>query len=73
MTNRPVTKGIWEGWLDYEQRTGNAVRFYRAYPEIGRGGVEHDLPSHQQVEEEFLRVLKPSIWRRVRNFLMERV
>lgn len=73
MTNQPVTKSIWEGWLDYEKRTGRAVRFYRAYPEIGRGGIEHDLPAHSQVEAEFLRVLKPSVWRRIAEFLRERI
>ena len=60
-------KGIEEVRRDYELRTGRPLRIYKAYPEIGRGGVDHDQPSHAEVEHMFDRALNPSFFERVRS------
>lgn len=64
-----VKKGIDEVRREYESRSGKALRIYKAYPEIGRGGVDHDLPSHVDVERMFDSALNPPMFRRVANFL----
>ena len=40
--------GIWDAWRAYEKRTGKPFRFYRAYPLVGRGSVEHDPYTHEE-------------------------
>lgn len=61
-------KSIADVWRDYELRTGKPLRIYKAYPEIGRGGVDHDLPSHSEVVRMFDRALSPTLLERVRGF-----
>lgn len=61
-------KGIADIRREYEVRTGKPLCIYKAYPEIGRGGVDHDQPSHQEVERMFDRALNPSPFERIVNF-----
>ena len=68
MNNISEAKGIAEVRHDYETRTGKPLRIYKAYPEIGRGGVDHDQPSHADVERMFDRALNPSFLNRIRGF-----
>ncbi len=65
MSTTDLTTGIWEAWRDYERRTGRPVRFYKAFPYVGRGCVEHDQPSYAEVEKEFSKALGFSIWEKV--------
>lgn len=69
MDNTCETKGVTDVRREYETRTGKPLRIYRAYPEIGRGGVDHDQPSHMEVEHMFDHALNPSIFERIANFL----
>ena len=62
-------KGIMDVRREYETRTGKPLCIYKAYPEIGRGGVDHDQPSHLEVERMFDRALNPTLLERVKNFL----
>lgn len=62
-------RGIADVRRDYETRTGKPLCIYKAYPEIGRGGVDHDQPSHAAVERMFDHALNPSLFERVVNFL----
>lgn len=57
--------GIDDVRRDYESRTGKPLRIYKAYPEIGRGGVDHDLPSRSEVSRMFDHALKLSFVERV--------
>lgn len=68
MNNEAELKGIGEVRRDYELRTGKPLSIYKAYPEIGRGGVDHDQPSHAEVERMFDRALNPSFFERVVSF-----
>ena len=72
MNKEAELKGIGEVRRDYELRTGRPLRIYKAYPEIGRGGVDHDQPSHAEVERMFDRALNPSFFERVRSFFSGR-
>ncbi len=49
---------IAEKRLDYENRMGRPVRFYRAYPLIGRGSVIHDWIPTDEVNRRFEKALK---------------
>ena len=68
MDNTCKARGIAEVRREYETRTGKPLCIYKAYPEIGRGGVDHDLPSHLDVERMFGRALNPPLFERVVNF-----
>ena len=68
MNKEAELKGIGEVRRDYELRTGKPLSIYKAYPEIGRGGVDHDQPSHAEVERMFDRALNPPLFERIRNF-----
>ena len=68
MNKEAELKGIGEVRRDYELRTGKPLRIYKAYPEIGRGGVDHDQPSHAEVERMFDRALNPSFFERIGSF-----
>lgn len=61
-------KSIVDVRRDYELRTGKPLRIYKAYPEIGCGGVDHDQPSHAEVERMFDHALNPTLFDRIRNF-----
>ena len=61
--------GIWEMWREYERHTGKAVRFYRAFPYAGRGCIEHDQPSHAEVEREFSKSLRFSLLEKIAMLL----
>ena len=41
-------KTIAEKWQEYEERTGKPVRFFKAYPAIGRGAIIHDWMPHEE-------------------------
>lgn len=69
MAHNAKQKGIDEVRRDYENRTGKPLRIYKAYPEIGRGGVDHDLPSHAEVEKMFDCALGMTIFDRIRSFV----
>ena len=69
MVNNDELKGIDEVRRDYEDRTGKPLRIYKAYPEIGRGGVDHDLPSHSEVEQMFNHALGLTFFDRIRGFI----
>lgn len=62
------TKGIADIRREYETRTGKPLCIYKAYPEIGRGGVDHDQLSHREVEYIFDRALNPAPFERIMNF-----
>ena len=68
MDNEAELKSVTEVRRDYELRTGKPLCIYKAYPEIGRGGVDHDQPSHTEVERMFDRALNPTLFERIRNF-----
>ena len=68
MSSTCGVKGISEVRRDYETRSGKPLRIYKAYPEIGRGGVDHDQPSHAEVTRMFDRALSTSLLDRVRGF-----
>ena len=68
MSGTTEQKSIVDVRRDYELRTGKPLRIYKAYPEIGRGGGDHDLPSHSEVERMFNHALKLTLFDRVRNF-----
>ena len=61
-------KGIAELRRECEFRAGKPLRIYKAYPEIGRGGVDHDLQTHADVERMFARAVRPSFFARFLNF-----
>ena len=61
-------KSIVDVRRDYELRTGKPLRIYKAYPEIGRGGVDHDQLSHLEVERMFDHALNPTLLERLWNF-----
>lgn len=48
---------------------GGAVRYSRAWPLIGRGGVRHDLATHEEVEALLDAGLHPPFFRRLGNLL----
>ena len=48
---------------------GGRVRYYKAWPLIGRGGVRHDQVSHEDIERMLDRALNPSVWHRLSNFM----
>jgi len=56
--------GIWDAWRTYEKRTGKPFRFYRAYPLIGRGSVEHDPLTHEECETMFEKALRIPLLKR---------
>ena len=68
-THTPPTKGIYDVQKEYESRSGKPLRIYKAYPEIGRGGVDHDFPNHSEVEAMFDKSLRDSYFKRFLNFL----
>lgn len=68
MDNTCEMKGIMDVRRDYGTRTGKPLCIYKAYPEIGRGGVDHDQLSHLEVERMFDRALNPSFLEQVVNF-----
>jgi hypothetical protein len=72
MSSTCEVKGIAEVRRDYETRTGKPLHIYKAYPEIGRGGVDHDLPSHAEVTSMFDRALNPTFADRIRSFFSGR-
>ncbi len=51
------------------ERAGRRVRYFRAWPRIGRGGVRHDLASHDEIERMIDRGMNPSLLRRIANFM----
>ena len=53
----------------YDDRTGKPVRFFRAFPIIGRGSVIHDWVSHEEVERRFERARHISMWTKLRWLL----
>ena len=61
-------KSIVDVRRDYELRTGKPLLIYKAYPEIGRGGVDHDQPSHAEVERMFNHALNPTFFERIWSF-----
>ena len=69
MNNTCEMKGIADVRREYETRTGKPLCIYKAYPEIGRGGVDHEQPSHLEVERMFDHALSPSLFERIVNFL----
>lgn len=68
MNSEAEQKSVTEVRRDYELRSGKPLRIYKAYPEIGRGGVDHNQPSHAEVERMFDHALNPTIFDRVWNF-----
>ncbi len=68
MSETKEQRGIADVRREYELRTGKALLIYKAYPEIGRGGVDHDQPSHSEVERMFDNALNPTVFERIRNF-----
>lgn len=58
--------GIWDAWRAYEKRTGKPFRFYRAYPLVGRGSVEHDPYTHEECETMFDETRRISVLRRLK-------
>ena len=56
--------GIWDAWRSYEERTGKPFKFYRAYPLIGRGSVEHDPYTPRECETMFQKALRIPLWKR---------
>ena len=72
MPERTEQKGIFDVRRDYEQRTGKPLCIYKAYPEIGRGGVDHELPSHADVSRIFDRALNMTILDHVLDFFRAR-
>jgi len=62
-------KTIAEKWQEYEKRTGKPVRFFKAYPVIGRGAIIHDWTPHEEVERRFERARHISIWTKLRWLL----
>ena len=50
---------------EFELKTGNPVRYYRAYPTIGRGTVVHDWISHGEVLRRFKRACSISILKKL--------
>ena len=48
---------------------GGRVRYYKAWPRIGRGGVRHDLATHEEIERMLDRGVNPPLWRRIANVL----
>ena len=69
MNENADLKSIVDVRREYEMRTGKPLCIYKAYPYIGRGGVDHDLPSHAEVECMFDKSLRPTIIERIVNFL----
>lgn len=69
MVEASATKGIDTLRHDYESCSGKPLRIYKAYPEIGRGGIDHDLLSHAEVSRMFDRAMNPPWLVRVANFL----
>ena len=67
MSNTCEVRGIAEVRRDYETRTGKPLCIYKAYPEIGRGGVDHDQLSHAEVERMFNRALSTTFTDRIRS------
>ena len=59
-------KTIAEKWREYETRTGQPVRFFKAFPLIGCGSVVHDWLSHEEVEMRFVRARHISAWQKLR-------
>jgi hypothetical protein len=57
---------ISEKWMEYERRTGKSVRFFKAFPLIGRGSVVHDWVPHDEVERRFNRARHISVWTKLR-------
>ena len=68
MNSEAEQKSVTEVRRDYELRSGKPLRIYKAYPEIGRGGVDHNQPSHAEVERMFDHALNPTIFDLVWNF-----
>ena len=52
--------GIWQARRNWEKRNGKPLRIFSAYPLIGRGSVQHDLPTHEEVERRFDKSLRIS-------------
>ena len=47
------------------EESGRRVRYYKAWPLIGRGCVRHDQVSHEDIERMLDRTLYPSVWHRL--------
>ena len=62
-------QGIWDAWRAHERRTGRPFRFYRAYPLIGRGSVEHDPYTHEECETMFHKALRIPLIKRFQFWL----
>ena len=69
MQAREDMQGIWAAWRAYERRTGRPFRFYRAYPLIGRGSIEHDLYTHAECETLFDKSLRIPLVKRFQFWL----
>ncbi|MBR4616658.1 MAG: hypothetical protein IKO55_13705 [Kiritimatiellae bacterium] len=61
--------GIWDAWRSYEKRAGKPFRFYRAYPLIGRGSVEHDPYTHEECERMLQTALRVPLLKRIQFWL----
>ena len=71
MSDNAELKSIVDVRREYETRTGKPLCIYKAYPCIGRG-VDHDFPSHAEVERIFDKSLRPTLIERIVNFLRGR-
>lgn len=62
-------KTIFENRLQVEKKLGKSITIYSAYPLIGRGSVQHNMVSHEEVERRFQKALKVSFWQRLVFFV----
>ncbi len=69
MFRRPCMKTIFENRLQVEKKLGKSITIYSAYPLIGRGSVQHNMVSHEEVERRFQKALKVSFWQRLVFFI----
>lgn len=51
------------------EAAGGGVRYFKAWPLVGRGGVRHDLLSHAAVESRMDKALHTSSWLKLRWLL----
>lgn len=70
-TTMPKTMTINERRAEIET-SGERVQYFKAWPLIGRGGVRHDLASHEEIERMVDRGLNPPLVHRIRNFIAGR-
>jgi len=64
-----MAKTITEKRVDFERRTGSPVRFFKAYPLVGRGTVLHDWIPHEEVVRRFDNARRISVWTKLRWLL----